>query len=73
MTDFVTPDFYLENHGTVFLLRPRNDAASSWLDDNIYSENAEQTWFGDALVIEPRYVDDIVLGIIDAGLEVATR
>lgn len=79
MTDFVTPDFYLEHQGTVALLRPRNDAARSWLDENIYETDDdgvpanEVQWFGDAVVIEPRYVDDIVFGIIDAGLEVATR
>jgi len=27
-------------------------------------------WFGPALVVEPRYVDDLIAGMRDAGLEV---
>lgn len=74
MTDYVTPDFYVESHGSIFLLRPRNDAARSWIDDNLYTdEDNRPQWFGDAVAIEHRYIDDIVIGINDAGLEVVMR
>lgn len=50
-------DFTFENHGSIWLCRPQNDAAREHLEDNV-SEEAQ--WFGGALVVEPRYVDELV-------------
>lgn len=67
------PDISVENHGSIFLLRPLNVAATNWLDTvtnhDIDDADAAQ-WFGGALVVEPRYVADIVNGAREAGLEV---
>ncbi len=53
----VVPDFLVENHGSIFLLRPR-------------TPRARQTW-GDATIVEHRYIRDVVAGARTAGLVVA--
>ena len=68
MTDFgPKPDFTLENHGSIMLLRPLTGAAQDWVDDHIPDE--AMAW-GDAIAIEPRYIEDIADGIIDDGLSI---
>jgi hypothetical protein len=61
------PDFTLENHGSVCLLRPLTAIAKTWAAE--YLPDDAQT-FGTAIVIEPRYVADIVAGILNDGLTV---
>jgi hypothetical protein len=61
-------DIQVENHGTLFLLRPLTEAGQTWLEEHTVGETQ---WFGGALAVEPRYVLDIVLGAQDDGLEVA--
>lgn len=60
-------DLYVQNEGSIFLLRGVSDAGKTWLDDNIGDD--AQT-FGGAVVVEHRYIADIVAGAIDDGLEV---
>lgn len=60
-------DVVVENYGTLCLLRPVTDAGTAWLDENI---GADAMMFGDAVVAEPRYVGDIVGGMIADGLAV---
>lgn len=62
------PDFQLENHGSLFLLRPLNDAAKNWMDEHLPVANPETQFWGDSIVIEPRYVAPIVDGILADGL-----
>ena len=57
----------VENHGSLYLLRPDTRKAQRWLETHV-SEDVQ--WFGGALVVEPRYVADIVNGAREAGLEV---
>lgn len=59
-------DFSVENHGTMFLLRALSDDARVWLADNI--PTAE--YFEDAVVIDRRYIQDVVDQIRLEGLEV---
>jgi hypothetical protein len=61
-------DFKLENHGSLFLLRPLNSAAKDWIGEHLPTDNPETQFWGDAIVIEPRYVAPIVDGIIGDGL-----
>jgi hypothetical protein len=63
-----TPDFVLENHGSLFLLRPLNSAAKEWTQDHLPVDSPETQFWGEAIVIEPRYVAPIVDGIIGDGL-----
>lgn len=56
--------FTVEAHGTIVLVRPQTADVKRWLEENT-AEDA--LWFGGALVVEPRYVDDLVLGMIAEG------
>ena len=60
-------DVNIENHGSLVLIRPLTEGGSDWLDENI-SEDAQH--FGGAVVVEPRYVEAIVEGMQNDGLEV---
>jgi hypothetical protein len=58
-------DARVEDHGTVHLVRPLSEAALDWLE-----EHTGGAWFGGALVVEHRYVADLVAGMRDAGFVV---
>jgi hypothetical protein len=62
-------DLIFENHFSLFLIRPVSPAGQSWLDENVGDENT--LTFGGAVVCEPRYVEAIVHGTIEAGLAVS--
>jgi hypothetical protein len=64
-----TSDFLCENHGSIFLLRPLSPAAFSWIEEHL---PPDRLMFGNAVVIEPRYVWAILVGLQDDGL-VVTR
>jgi hypothetical protein len=63
------PDFVCENHFSLFLLRPVSPAAFSWIEEYL---PPDRLTFGNAVVIEPRYVWAILVGLQDDGL-VVTR
>ena len=58
-------DIPVECHGSLFLLQPLNEHASDWLHEHV-AEDAQR--FVSALVVEPRYVVDILRGAIADGL-----
>lgn len=60
-------DFTVRNEGTIFLLTPNTEAGRQWATDNLPSD--AQTW-GNAVVVEHRYIADIVEGIQADGLVV---
>lgn len=60
-----SPDILLTNEGSIFLFRPCSAEARAWLEDN-----TDGQWFGHALVVEPRYVIDLVAGLQDNGFTV---
>jgi hypothetical protein len=61
-------DFSCENHGSVFLLRPISAAACIWVEQHLPSDRLT---FGNAVVIEPRYLWAILAGLQDDGLAVS--
>jgi hypothetical protein len=61
------PDALLENHFSIFLVRPLTAAASDWIETNV---SEDRQYFGNSLVVEPRYVVDLVEGMREAGLAV---
>ena len=63
-------DFAVENHGSIFLLKPLTPSATSWIEEHIGQDNGYQPYFP-TVVVEHRYVSDIVRGIQDAGLVAA--
>ncbi len=58
-------DIQIENTGSIVLIRPLTGTAMDWLQ-----EKTDGQWFGNALACEPRYIDDIIEGLIDDGFEV---
>lgn len=59
-------DLRVENHSSIYLVRPETAAGREWLE-----EHTDGTWFGDALVVEHRYVADLVSGAAEDGLGVS--
>jgi hypothetical protein len=53
--------------GSLFLVHPLSDAARQWIEENV-QEDAQ--WFGRYLVVEHRYIRNLVTGMLEAGLEV---
>lgn len=58
-------DFELEHHGSTVLMRPHTDRARDWIAEYI-PEDAPR--MGEAVAIEPRYVDAIARGAEGDGL-----
>ena len=54
--------FNVEDHGTLVLVRPLTADVEAWL-----VENTDGQWFGNALVVEPRYVEALVEGMYAEG------
>ena len=65
-----SPDFLLENHSSIYLLRPLTENARAWVQDHIGSDNGFQPYWP-AVVIEHRYVGAILEGISSNGLAVS--
>lgn len=63
------PDFILDGSGSVYLLRPRNESARIWIDQHIGPNNGFQPYYP-TIVIEHRYVADILEGIAADSFEV---
>ena len=60
-------DLLVQGGGSVFLLRPTSRKGYCWLKEHTL---AAAMWFADALVVEHRYIRDIVAGALCAGLRV---
>lgn len=59
----------VEGHGSIFLLRPLTPAGQSWIDEHIGPDNGYQPYYP-TVVIEHRYIADIVATIRNDGLAV---
>jgi len=66
----IPPDFVVENHRNIVLLKSRTPKARSWVEEPIGDSNGYQPYYPYAVVIEPRYIADIVAGIQNDGLAV---
>jgi hypothetical protein len=62
----VASDFETNDHGSVWRVTPQNEIASAWIDENVH----EPQFWGRALIVEARYVTDLLDGIRDAGLSI---
>lgn len=58
-------DVTIENHGSLCLFRPSSLEATTWLE-----EHTGGTWFGFALVVEPRYAENLAKGLVLNGFSV---
>ncbi len=58
-------DYQIENHGSIILVRPLSSACNEWLEENV---TTDALYFGPALAVEPRYLEDLIAGMVEAGL-----
>jgi hypothetical protein len=65
MTD--TTDFNVQNEGSIFILNALTPRASLWCAEHLPHD---ATRWGNGYVIEPRYIEPIVDGIVDDGLTI---
>jgi len=63
-------DFQITDQGTVFLIRPLDETARQWLNENVVSEPWQ--WVQGALCVEARFARDLIIEIEQAGF-VVTR
>ena len=66
----MSEDFELQDEGSLYLLRPLTREAVEWLDEHI-EQNRQM--FGTAVVVERRYIADILRGIRAEGLEIGLK
>lgn len=64
----ISHDATVYNHGSICIVVPLTAAARAWIAENV---SGESMWFAGGLVVEPRYLDDLVDGMRADGLEVA--
>lgn len=60
----------ITNHGSLVLIgadAADRDAFADWISEHV---GGEAQFFGDALVVEPRYVADLVDGLEEDGFRV---
>lgn len=60
-------DLSIQNEGNIFLLHAHTDEGRAWIAEHI-PEDAQM--FGNAVVVEHRFIADVAAGAIDDGLEV---
>ena len=65
----IPPDFLVENYFSIFLLKPLTESARVWLEENITADNGFQPYWP-TVVVEHRYIANIVEGIRNDGLAV---
>jgi hypothetical protein len=61
MSTTTAPDFLVEDHGTLFILQPLTPAAQAWLDEHVITEETLLLG-GNGVVVEHRYIRDLVAG-----------
>lgn len=60
-------DVIVWNAGSLTLVRPVTQRAEEWVKEHV---QGDAQWYGDTLVVEPRYVEQLVNGMKADGLEV---
>lgn len=58
--------FTIHYDGSIALVKPLSLDVRDWLQEHT---NEEACWWHDALVVEPRYLYDLVMGLTEAGFE----
>ena len=64
--DHAQADFRVTYHGTVTTVTPLSDRCREWLEENVEIEPWQR--FGNAIAVEPRYVDQLAEAMIEEGL-----
>jgi hypothetical protein len=56
-------DFTVLNGGSIFVLTPVSEAAKAWAEEKISQGEETQYWGNGGIVVEHRYICDIIDGI----------
>ncbi|KKK96474.1 hypothetical protein LCGC14_2662380 [marine sediment metagenome] len=67
--DRVVVDVSVVGHGSIVMLYPQTPQAVEWIDKHIGPDNSYQPQYP-TIICEPRYVDDVVEGMLGDGLAV---
>ena len=62
------PDIQVTNHGSIMLFQPMSELGQSWLDEHL--DGSDVQYWGNAVVVEPRYARGLADAMLDDGLEV---
>lgn len=65
MTTTMCTDITIQNEGSIYLVRDHSNAGRDWMLEHL--QDAPMTW-GEAVVVEHRYILDIVAGMRHDGL-----
>lgn len=60
-----TSDFHVRDEGTIWLFTPLTAAANEFISEHV---EEDALFYAGSLVVEHRYVVDLVDGILDEGL-----
>jgi hypothetical protein len=71
MTLTTTPDFDVQHHIAIALLRPDTDDARAWCNEHLVTNDV--LMWGRAYVVEPHYLEGILRAIVQDGLTVKLR
>lgn len=61
-------DMTFANHGSIVIMTAHTPAAQAWVAEHIPEDAI--TWGPNGIVIEPRYVGDIMEGVLSDGLDI---
>lgn len=53
-------DLQVSDHGTIFILTPKTDLGRTWIKEHLPSDHLN--WGRDGVVVEHRFIADIVNG-----------
>ncbi len=70
----MSTDFTVLNAGSIFILNPITEKADTWVEEKVGINDETQVWGQKGIVIEHRYIKDIIEGILedDLSLEIAS-
>lgn len=63
-------DLTVQNHGSIVQLVPHTATAREWIDEHIGADHGYQPYYPN-VIVEPRYVESIIDGMVADGLELA--
>jgi len=61
-------DFTVLNASSIFILNPITEAADAWVEEKVGINDETQFWGPKGIVIEHRYIQPIIEGILEDGL-----
>lgn len=65
-----TPDFSVDNHGSIFILTGLSESCREWIEENVNYESW-QSWGRNGICIDHHYIFDLVQGLLNEGLIIA--